>query len=80
MDHLLKFLMKCNVMIFHQLRGTEDVSTEMKEIAEDFKQTAENEELGGKGLTYQSKAQGIRILLYMQYTRMSKQLISNDHI
>ena len=46
-------------MIFHQLRGTEDVSTEMKEIAEDFKQTAENEELGGKGLTYHSKPQGI---------------------
>ena len=44
-------------MIFHQLRGTEDVSTEMKEIAEDFKQTTENEELGGKGLTYHSKPQ-----------------------
>ncbi|KAL5259603.1 hypothetical protein ACHWQZ_G009898 [Mnemiopsis leidyi] len=35
--------------ILIELRGTEDVSTEMKEIAEDFKQTTENEELGGKG-------------------------------
>ncbi|XP_063680369.1 uncharacterized protein LOC134815725 [Bolinopsis microptera] len=54
--------------ILIELRGTEDVSKEMNEIAEDFKQTNENEKLGGKGfevLVNMMKNKAVRRALFL---------------